>query len=193
MIERKEVIKIFKKNNALLNGHFRLSSGFHSDTYFQSALILQYPKKAYKLIKNIVKQIKQHNIKINCVIAPAIGGIIVGYEIGRILNVRSMFTERVNGKVCLKRNFLINKKERILISEDVITTGLSIKEVMTVIKSYDAKVVAIAALVDRSTKKINFGVPKFSLLNLKIKNYEEKKCPMCKKGSIAIQPGSRNQ
>ncbi|MDR0401622.1 MAG: hypothetical protein LBH27_01290, partial [Endomicrobium sp.] len=123
--------------------------------------------------------------------SPAIGGIIIGYEVGRVLGIRSIFTERTNGIVCLRRGFSINKDEKVLIVEDVITTGLSSTEVINSVKCVGATVVAVASLVDRSDGKINFGVPKFSILRLEVKNYEKYNCPMCKLGSVAIKPGSR--
>ena len=188
LIELKE---LFRRNKALLSGHFKLSSGLHSDTYFQSALILQNHRETTRLAKELASKIKENNIKIDVVISPAIGGVIIGYEVGRNLGVRSIFTERVDGKVCLRRDFSVGKYEKVLVVEDVITTGLSSTEVIDYIKSKGAVVVAIASLVDRSAGKVDFGVPKFSILTLEVKNYEKNDCPMCKLGSVVIKPGSR--
>jgi orotate phosphoribosyltransferase len=191
-LHQDELKKLFKKNNALLQGHFRLSSGLHSDTYFQSALILQHPRKTTQLAEELVKKIKENNIKVDVVLSPAMGGVIIGYEVGRLLNVRAMFTERVDGYVALRRGFLLHKGEKVLIVEDVITTGVSTKEVISSIKSMEVEIVAVLSLVDRSVGKINFvGVPRFSLLNLEVKNYEECECPLCKAGIRVVKPGSR--
>lgn len=190
-MEQNEIRELFQKNKALLHGHFLLSSGKHSDTYFQSALILQYADKAAKLAQAIAKKIKDSGIKVDVVISPAIGGIIIGHEVGRALGVRSVFTERVEGHVMLRRGFFIEKGERVLLVEDVITTGLSSKEVISSLSHYNAQLVGVASLVDRSGGKVDFGVPVFPLLRLDIKSYEASECPMCKEGGQAIKPGSR--
>ncbi|MDR1952795.1 MAG: orotate phosphoribosyltransferase [Elusimicrobiota bacterium] len=190
-MNQSEVSELFKKNNALLSGHFLLSSGLHSDVYFQSALILQYPKEAEKLAEELGGNLIKNSIKADVVISPAIGGIILGQEIARFLGVRAIFTEKVDGKSVLRRGFHIKENERVVIAEDVITTGLSTNEVINTIKPFGAEIVAILSLVDRSAGKINFNVPKFSLLNLEVKNYKPQDCPMCKQGDIPIKPGSR--
>ncbi|MDR1122734.1 MAG: orotate phosphoribosyltransferase [Endomicrobium sp.] len=189
--EQKDIRKLFKKNNALLNGHFKLSSGLHSDTYFQSALILQHPKESERLGKELAKKVKENNIKIDVVVSPAIGGIIIGQEIAKALSVRAVFTERVDGKVLLRRGFSLSDNEKVLVVEDVITTGLSTREVIETLKTNRGQVVAVASLVDRSTGKVDFGVPQFSLLSLEVKSYKEECCSMCKEGTIAVKPGSR--
>jgi orotate phosphoribosyltransferase len=188
---QKDVRELFKKNNALLNGHFKLSSGLHSDTYFQSALILQYPKEAERLGEELAKKIKENNIKVDVVVSPAIGGIVIGQELCRALSVRAIFTERVDDKVLLRRGFSVSNNEKVLVVEDVITTGLSTREVIETLKANGAQVVAVVSLVDRSAGKVDFGVPSFSLLSLEVKSYKEEDCPMCKEGSIAVKPGSR--
>jgi orotate phosphoribosyltransferase len=190
-MQQDELKTLFKENNALLGGHFKLSSGLHSDTYFQSALILQYPKKAEFLAQELAKKLKKSNITVNVVVSPAMGGVIIGHEMGRVLGVRAIFTERVDGNVLLRRGFSVKENERILIVEDVITTGLSTKEVINSIKSSGAKVVGVVCLVDRSAGEVDFGIPKISLLRLEVKNYKEEECPMCKEGSQAVKPGSR--
>jgi len=186
-----EVKELFKQNNALLNGHFKLSSGLHSDTYFQSALILQHPRQAEKLAKELAAKLAENKIKADAVVSPAIGGIVIGHEMGRALGTRAVFTERVDGIVSLKRGFSVEKGEKILVVEDVITTGLSTREVIDALKKNGAEIVAVASLVDRSAGKVDFGIPRFSLLSLEVKNYKEEECPMCKTGSIAVKPGSR--
>ncbi|MDR1417656.1 MAG: orotate phosphoribosyltransferase [Endomicrobium sp.] len=190
-MQQDELKTLFKKNNALLTGHFKLSSGLHSDTYFQSALILQYPKEAEFLAQELAKKLKENNITIDVVVSPAMGGVIIGYEMGRALGVRAIFTERVDGKVLFKRGFSLKESEKVLIIEDVITTGLSTKEVIEFIKLSGCKIVAVGSLVDRSAGKVDFGVPTFSLLSLEVKSYKEQECPMCKEGVVVIKPGSR--
>jgi orotate phosphoribosyltransferase len=191
MEKKNKLKKLFEQNGALLSGHFKLSSGYHSDMYFQSALILQYSKKTMCLAKELANKIKNNDINPDVIVSPAIGGIIIGYEMARILKVRAIFTERVDGRVLLRRGFSVRKGEKILVVEDVITTGLSSKEVIDYLKISPVKIVGIAALVDRSAGKVNFGLPMFSLLSIEVKNYEENKCPMCKKGDKILKPGSR--
>ena len=186
-----ELKGLFEKNGALLSGHFKLPSGLHSDTYFQAALILQYPIEAARLAEELAKRIEENNIKTDVVVSPALGGVIIGHEMGRALNARAIFTERVDGKVSLRRGFSINKGEKVLVVEDVITTGLSTKEVIDSIKPVGAEVVAVVSLVDRSAGKVDFGVPRFSLLSLEVKSFKEDECPICKAGSAAVKPGSR--
>ena len=186
-----ELKGLFEKNGALLSGHFKLSSGLHSDTYFQAALILQYPIEAARLAEELAKRIEENNIKADVVVSPALGGVIIGHEMGRALNARAIFTERVDGKVSLRRGFSINKGEKVLVVEDVITTGLSTKEVIDSLKPAGAEVVAVVSLVDRSAGKVDFGVPRFSLLSLEVKSFKEDECPICKAGSTAVKPGSR--
>jgi orotate phosphoribosyltransferase len=190
-MNQNEIRELFQKNNALLNGHFLLSSGLHSDTYFQSALILQYPKEAEKLARALAKQITEKGIKADAVVSPAMGGVIIGHEVARALGVRAIFTERVDGKVSLRRGFSINKNENVIVAEDVITTGLSTKEVIDSIAPKGANVAAVVSLVDRSAGKVDFGVPRFSLLSLEVKSYKAEECPLCKDGSTAVKPGSR--
>jgi orotate phosphoribosyltransferase len=188
---QEDIRELFKKNNALLNGHFKLSSGLHSDTYFQSALILQHPKEAERLGEELAKKIRENNIKVDVVVSPAMGGVVIGQEVGRALCVRTIFTERVDGKVLLRRGFSVNENEKVLVVEDVKTTGLSTREVIEILKSSGSQVIAVVSLVDRSAGKADFGVPKFALLSLEIKSYKEEDCPMCKAGSVAAKPGSR--
>jgi orotate phosphoribosyltransferase len=189
--QQEELRELFRKNRALLNGHFKLSSGLHSDIYFQAALILQYPKEAAWLAEELAKKIKENNIKVDVVISPALGGVIILHEMGRALGVRSIFTERVDGKVSLRRGFFVEKSEKVLVVEDIITTGLSTREVIDSLKSAGTETVAAVSLVDRSAGKVDFGVPRFSLLSLEVKSFKEDECPMCKAGGRAVKPGSR--
>ncbi len=178
------VEKILKEKDALIEGHFVLSSGLHSDRYVQCAKVLQYPEIAEQFSKVLVKKIAA---RCDLVISPAMGGIIIGYEIARQLKVRAIFCERENGVMNLRRGFEIKKGERCLIVEDVITTGGSTKEVIEVVKSYGGKVVGIASIINRSELK-NFSI---SLLKLKIKTYKPENCPLCKKKIPLVKPGSR--
>jgi orotate phosphoribosyltransferase len=192
-MQQTDLIKLFKKYKALLSGHFQLSSGLHSNTYFQSALILQYPTQAKKLAGEISKKIKEYGIKVDVIVSPAIGGIVIGYCVGENLGVRAVFTERVNNCVKLRRDFKLHINENVLIVEDVVTTGLSTNEVIKHISSIGATVVAIATIVDRRIDdKFKFNVPILSLLKLKVNNYNENKCPMCCENKKIVKPGSRD-
>ncbi len=189
-LSSEEILDIFKNTGALLEGHFVLTSGLHSKFYFQCARVFQYPWYGEALCKNIADHFKEE--KIDVVISPAIGGIIVGQEIARLLKVRAIFAERVENKMTLRRGFTISPGERVLVAEDVTTTGGSVKEVIDVVKEKGGKIVAVTAVVDRSGGKINFGVPYFSLFQMEIENFPPDECPMCKAGSTAVKPGSRD-
>lgn len=191
-MESREIKDLFQEEEALLSGHFLLSSGLHSDTYFQSALILQYPEMAEMLAVELGRKLGILGSLIDLVISPALGGIIIGYELGRALDKRAIFCERVDGKLTLRRGFQILQHEKCLVVEDVITTGKSTNEVIEVVKANGGTVSAVVSLVDRSGGKVDFGVPKFSLLQVEVKSYKPEECPMCKKGLPFIKPGSRN-
>ena len=190
-METPDVKKLFTDYEALLNGHFLLSSGLHSDTYFQSALILQHPEVASKLAAALATKIKEAGIKIGLVVSPAMGGIVIGHEMGRALGTRAVFCERVDGQLVLRRGFSIKDGEKVLVVEDVITTGKSTNEVINAIKPLGADVKAVCSLVDRSAGKAGFSVPQFSLLSLEVKSYDPSGCPLCKTGTEAVKPGSR--
>lgn len=185
-----DVIRIFKDTGALLEGHFQLTSGFHSATYFQCALVFQYPWHAEKLCGTLIDRIEDRNI--NLVISPAVGGIVVGQEIGRLLGVRSVFTERREGKMTLRRGFSIGNAEKVLVTEDVTTTGGSVQEVIEVVKEQQGHVIGVAAIVDRSGGQIDFGVPYTSLLRIDVVNYKPEDCPLCQSGGKVQKPGSRS-
>ena len=186
-----EVKELFQKHNALLSGHFLLSSGLHSDTYFQSSLILQHPAEAEKLAGLLAEKILKEIPEIDAVVSPALGGIVIGQEVGGQIGCRAIFCERVDGKLTLRRGFTVEKGEKCLVVEDVITTGLSTREVIDTITPLGSDVVAVASLVDRSGGKVDFGVPRFSLLSLEVKSYKAEECPMCKEGGTPVKPGSR--
>jgi orotate phosphoribosyltransferase len=184
-----EVLALYKNTGALLAGHFLLSSGLHSDKYLQSALVLQQPDMATKLCSALAEHFK--DFKIEVVIAPALGGVFVSHETARALGVRALFAERVNGELTLRRGFTIKPGERVLVVEDVITTGKSTKETIEVVKSVGGEVIAAGSLVDRSGGKAELGVPYKSLVTLDVPTYTPETCPMCRSGSTPIKPGSR--
>lgn len=186
----KDVLVLFKREKALLEGHFLLSSGLHSPQYMQCALLLEKPWIAQKLCRALAKKIRK--IKVDVVIGPALGGILVSYEMGRALKKRSIFAERVGGELTLRRGFVLKKNERVLIVEDVITTGKSTNEVIEIVKKWGAKAVGVASIVDRSNGAAVFEAPSACLLQMSIESYEPERCPMCKDGKTpAIKPGSR--
>ncbi|NOZ64199.1 MAG: orotate phosphoribosyltransferase [Caldiserica bacterium] len=188
-MNQEEVRRIFEKKGALLRGHFRLSSGRHSDIYMQCALVLQYPELSSKLCEELAKKFSGKSIE--TVIGPAIGGIIVSYEVARQLSVRSLFMERKEGIMTLRRGFHIEKGEKILLVEDVITTGKSLKEVEEIVKKRGGEIAGIGCLVDRSEGKSPFGRGITSLLSLKASTWEASLCPLCKKGMPISTPGTR--
>ncbi|MDD5772402.1 MAG: orotate phosphoribosyltransferase [bacterium] len=192
-----KLLKIFRETNALLSGHFALTSGFHSDSYFQCALVLQDPKYA-RLLGELIGE-RFLNEEIDAVIAPAIGGIVIACAIGDYLDqknkkgLRVIFTERVDDKMALRRGFSIKKGEKVLVVEDVITTGGSIKEVIELAKNGGAKIVGVGSIVDRSGGKVDFGVRKEVLVTLDVKKFTQAECPLCKKGIPVDKPGSRKK
>ena len=184
-----QVLDIYKKTGALLSGHFMLSSGLHSEQYLQSALVLQQPEIATELCAALAENFKDATIEV--VIAPALGGVFVSHETARALGVRAIFAERVNGELTLRRGFTIKPGERVLVVEDVITTGKSTKETITVVRNAGGVVIAAAALIDRSGGKADIGVPYKSLVTLTVPAYTPETCPLCKAGSKPVKPGSR--
>ena len=184
-----EVLDIYQRTGALLSGHFLLSSGLHSDRYLQSALVLQQPDIATRLCAAMAASFKSDRIDV--VIAPALGGVFVSHETARALGVRALFAERVNGELTLRRGFTIKPGERVLVVEDVITTGKSTRETIEVVRKSGGTVVAAASLVDRSGGKAELGVPYRSLVTLDVPTYTAEVCPLCKAGSAPVKPGSR--
>lgn len=184
-----DTLQILKEVEAVLQGHFLLSSGRHSELYCQCAKLLQYPDKAEKVLKVVCEKMK--NIEFDIVVGPAMGGIIVAYEIGRQMGKPAIFTERVDGKMTLRRGFTIEKGQKVLITEDVVTTGKSSYETAEILKELGAEVIGIACVVDRSNgAEIKF--PLYSAVKLNIESYEKENCPLCKKGIPYMKPGSRN-
>ncbi|KGM95779.1 orotate phosphoribosyltransferase [Clostridium novyi A str. 4552] len=181
------VIEVLKEVEALLEGHFLLSSGRHSNRYVQCAKLLQYPDKAEKVL-SVIKD-KVENLDFDIVLGPAMGGVIVAYELGRQLGKPAIFTERVDGKMTLKRGFEIKKGQKVLITEDVVTTGKSSMETAEVIKSLGGEVIGIACIADRKSSNIDY--PIYSAIELEIESYEQENCPLCKQGIPYVKPGSR--
>ena len=191
ILDKQELLNLYEAKGALLKGHFLLSSGRHSDQYLQSALVLQYPDIAEKLGKALAEKFANENISV--VVGPAMGGIIVAHETARALGVRALFTERVDGQVTLRRGFSLEKGERALICEDVVTTGKSVKEVITLLESLKVEIAGIGFLVDRSNGKTDFGYPARALLTLDVTSYDPESCPLCGQGIPYIKPGSRKE
>ncbi len=188
-LKQEDILKIFRDTEALLEGHFILTSGLHSGRYFQCAKVFQYPWHAEALCRDIADHFRE--AKIDVVVSPAVGGIVFGQETARLLGVRSIFAERVEGIMTLRRGFAITPGERVLLAEDVTTTGGSVKEVMQVVRNAGGGVIAVTAVVDRSGGQARFDVPYFSLFQMEVTNYSPGDCPMCEAGSKAVKPGSR--
>ena len=189
MFTEREIFKILEDRGAILKGHFLLSSGRHSDTYFEKFRILQYPDITHKLCQTLKEKFKNELIEV--VLGLATGGIILGYELAGLLNTRAIFTERFQGKMALRRGFRIRKGEKVLIVEDVITTGGSVKETIAIAEALGADIAGIAALIDRSGGKIDLAYPIKALVSLEIESFEASDCPLCKKKLPLVKPGSR--
>jgi orotate phosphoribosyltransferase len=188
-----DILSLFQQTGALLEGHFQLTSGFHSPQYFQCARVLQYPKHAEALCRLIAQRFDNNNI--DAVIAPALGGIVVAQEVGRQLGVRTMFTERKANIMQLRRGFHIRSGERVLVCEDVVTTGGSVIEVIDIVKQSGGKVVGVGYIVDRSGGKVRFDVEnggtQFAALHMSVLAYKPEECPLCAQGIPVLKPGSR--
>lgn len=188
-----EVLKVFEENQALLKGHFLLTSGLHSSRYLQCALVLQHPVVAEKLCSELAAKAKANPKigQIDLVIAPALGGVIVAHEVARTLGVRALFTERQEKVMTLRRGFSIKPGERCFVVEDVVTTGGSTREVMEVVASLGGIAAGAGSLIDRSGGAVDLGVPRQALAILEVPTYKPEDCPMCAEGSTAVKPGSR--
>ncbi len=184
-----EVLMIFRRSGALLEGHFRLSSGLHSPGYLQCALVLQHPQEA-ELLGAALGEIVR-SLGAQTVLSPALGGIVIGQEVGRGLGVRAIFAERQDGTLTLRRGFALEPGEKVLVVEDVVTTGGSTRETMEVARAAGAVVVGACAIVDRSGGKQGLDVPFHALLPMDVKAYQEDECPLCKQGLPVVKPGSR--
>ena len=184
-----EVLQVLRKTGALLEGHFLLRSGLHSRQYFQCALALQYPRIAEQLCGALAVKLK--NTGAQTVISPALGGLFIGHEVARALNVRHIFVEKnAAGKLELRRSFQVAPRERMIVVEDVVTKGGRVQETMDVVRALGGEMVGVGALVDRSDGTVNFGVRLESLLRLQIETFEPAACPMCDAGNPVVKPGS---
>jgi len=188
-MDKEKALEIFKKSGALLNGHFRLTSGLHSPHYFQCAKVLQYPEYMSQFCTDIVEHYQKQSI--DCVISPAIGGIVVGTEVGRQLGVRTIFAERREGEMTIRRGFEIQKDEKVLVVEDVVTTGGSVQEVIDLVKAAGATVIGVGFIVDRSGGKKIFNEPAFACFQMDVVIYQPDDCPLCSQNVPIEKPGSR--
>ena len=192
MLSLEESLKILKETNALLEGHFILSSGLHSPQYVQCAQLMSKPSEAFKICSSLSEKIKKEFKEFDLILSPAMGGIIVGYEIGRILNKETIFSERVNGEFKLRRDFTINKNQKVLIIEDVITTGKSSLECSKIVENNNATIAGYACLIDRSSGKSAIKEKIVSQVKINIPTYTEKNLPKNLLTLKAVKPGSRN-
>ncbi|MBX7170327.1 MAG: orotate phosphoribosyltransferase [Pyrinomonadaceae bacterium] len=183
------ILEHFRETNALLEGHFILSSGLHSPNYLQCALALQYPIDAAKFGRAIAEKIQDQQF--DTVASPAIGGLVIGYAVAQALNVRFIWTERQDGVMTVRRGFTVKENEKILVVEDVITTGGSTRECISALEKLGGKVMAAASIIDRSNGVADVGVPRVALVAMEVPSYKPEDCPMCAQGEIAVKPGSR--
>ena len=183
-----DTLQILKDSDALLEGHFLLTSGKHSKQYVQCAKLLRFPDKAEKILKPVADQLK--DMQADLLVGPAMGGILVAYEIGRQLGKEAIFTERVEGKMELRRGFEVKKGQRIVICEDVVTTAKSSLEVRELLEEMGGEVIAIVSIIDRTTKEIE--LPLISAVKMEIETFDQEDCPLCREGIPYVKPGSRN-
>ncbi|WP_054694753.1 orotate phosphoribosyltransferase [Syntrophomonas palmitatica] len=190
MLNEKEAREIFAESGALMQGHFILTSGRHSDQYMQCAQVLQYPEHTEKLARHLADKFRDDGVEL--VIGPAMGGIIVAYEVARQLGVPCVYTERLEGEMALRRGFIIDACQKVLVVEDVVTTGGSVREVMHIVNTFGGKVVGVGVLVDRSNGTVDFGVKQEAVLTMDIQSWEASQCPLCREGKLRpVKPGSR--
>jgi len=191
-MKQEEVLKVFEETNALLNGHFELRSGLHSNQFFQCALVLQYPRIAGQLCEALVEKMKAElaDLEVDTVIAPAMGGITIGHDVARALGVRFIFVEKEDNALKLRR-FKIKEGERFVIAEDVVTRGGRVQETIDIVKENGGEVAAIGILVNRSGGNAQFDAPLVSLLDIEPVTYDPSNCPLCKEGLELVHPGSK--
>ena len=188
-MDRAEMDRIFKQTGLMLEGHFLLTSGRHSNRYMQCAKLFQYPEYSEMICKDLADRFAGQ--KIDMVVGPAVGGIIMSYEMARQFKVPNIFAERENGAMTLRRGFSIPEGAKVLVVEDVVTTGGSVREVMDIVAEAKAEVVGVCVVVDRSGGKIDFGVPFEAAYETEIQSYEPSQCPLCEQGLELVKPGSR--
>jgi orotate phosphoribosyltransferase len=195
MMTENEIKKIFLEKEAMLEGHFQLTSGRHSDTYLQCAKVLMYPDVAERLGEELVARIREENagvpLKVHAVCSPALGGIILGHVVARALKVRAIFAERENGQLTFRRGFELKAGESVIAVEDVITTGGSLKEIVQLSQAAGARVISVGSVAERSATPVQFGAPKTVLLKIPLRDYAPAECPLCKQGLPVVKPGSR--
>jgi len=186
---RDELLDLFRKSGALLEGHFRLSSGLHSTGYLQCALVLQQPDIAERLGRAVADRARDW--RPTAVLSPALGGVVIGHEVGRAFGVRALFAERQDGELTLRRGFMLGERDRVLVIEDVLTTGKSTRETIQVARAAGAQVVGAAAIVDRSGGDVRLDVPFAALLEIALPTVEPDACTLCAQGIPVVKPGSR--
>ena len=184
-----QVLDLFRQSGALLEGHFKLSSGLHSDRYLQSALVLQHPDFAQQLGAALAARLA--HLDPTVVLSPALGGIVIGQEVGRALQVRAIFAERQDGSLMLRRGFTLAPEDRVVVIEDVITTGLSTRETCDAAQATGARVMGAGAIVDRGADPARLNIPLQALVRMEVAAYQPDACPLCKAGSPVVKPGSR--
>lgn len=185
-----QILQAFQKTEGVLHGHFLLTSGRHSDTYMQCAKLFVDPQESEKLCAELADRLKEFHADV--IVSPAVGGIIMGYEVARQLKIKNFFAERVDGKMTLRRGFRLEKGVKVIVVEDVVTTGGSVKEVIRLVQDAGCEVAAVASIVDRSNGNVDFGLPYRALLTMEVVSYDAESCPLCKAGSVPYKPGSRN-
>ena len=185
----KDVIETFERDSAILKGHFLLTSGRHSDVYFEKFQVLQHPEDVQALCTELAGRFEGENVDL--VIGPTTGGVLIAYEVAKVLGTRFIFAESEEGKRILKRGFSIGEGERTLIVDDVLTTGRSIREIIDIVEENKGEIVGIGCLVDRSGGKVNFGYRLEALLTVEAISYDPKECPLCREGIDVVKPGSR--
>lgn len=183
------IFEMLTASRAKLSGHFLLTSGLHSDTYLQCARLTQFPDFGGEIGQALAEKFSGSHVDL--VVGPAMGGIILAYEVARGLKVPALFTERQEGRMTLRRGFEIHAGQRVLVTEDVVTTGGSVKEVIRLLEDIGAVVAGVGAVIDRSGGKVDFGYPFHALLTLNVKTYDPSECPLCQQGLPAVKPGSR--
>lgn len=189
MLTEAQIVQIFKNTGTFMEGHFRLTSGLHSGLYVEKFRVLEHPQHTETLCKEIARRYAQDGVTL--VVGPAIGGVIIAYEVARALGVRSFFCEREEGKLTLRRGFQISPEDRVLVVEDIVTTGGSVKEVLDVVAQSGATIVGVGLLVDRSGGQVNLGYRTEALLTMQVTTYQPDSCPLCEQDLPIVKPGSR--
>lgn len=189
MLSEERIVEIFKTTGTFMDGHFRLTSGLHSALYVEKFRVLEHPQYTEILCREIADRYRDSGVTL--VVGPAIGGVIIAYETARALGVRSIFCEREEGKLTLRRGFHISPEDKVLVVEDIVTTGGSVKEVLSVVEESGAEIVGVGLLVDRSGGKVDLGYRTEALLTMQVTTYQPEACPLCQEGKPIVKPGSR--